>query len=72
MSHDWIFPHEAALILGVAPSTVVYMERTGKLPAAARIGSHRIRVFERGAVEKLAAERQAARDARSADPAHAA
>jgi DNA-binding transcriptional MerR regulator len=52
---------EAARILGVTPATVRLMESRGDLPAKRTESG--VRIFDRADVLRLAAERDAARDA---------
>ena len=54
---------EAARILGVTPATVRLMESRGELPATRTASG--VRIFDRAAVERLAAERTADRDSTS-------
>jgi excisionase family DNA binding protein len=55
---------EAARVLGLSPDMVRLLERDGRLPAQRTTNGFRL--FRRGDVEKLAAER--ARDARNDRP----
>ena len=57
-SFDHIFTAEAARILDVSPETVRWWERIGRLPAALKAGRG-VRLFDRGAVQRLADARKA-------------
>lgn len=61
---DLLTPSHAARILEVVPATVVYLARTGRL-ATIRTSSG-LRLFRRGEVEALAAERARRRNGGSA------
>lgn len=54
-------PSDAARVLGVVPATVRAMALSGRLPPATMTESG-IRLFRRGDVERLAAERTAQAD----------
>jgi DNA-binding transcriptional MerR regulator len=49
--------YEAAKLMQCSPSQVRYLERTGQLPMAPRVGKYHKRMFERRDVERLALER---------------
>ena len=56
---DLITTNDAAVILGVTPSSVRRLAAEGKLPTAKEISG--IRLFLRGAIERVAARRGAQR-----------
>jgi hypothetical protein len=65
---DLVTVYEAGKILDRTTSSVRWLEHTGKLKASARVGRRGgIRLFDRAAVERFKAERDAKRAARWAD-----
>jgi excisionase family DNA binding protein len=65
MVMDWMLGTDAARVLGVSPDRVKQIANEGGLPAL-RVGRRGVRVYRRGDVERLAAERQAAKRAAAA------
>ena len=53
----FLLTNDAAYILKVAPDTVRYLEKTGRLPALKTSGG--VRLFDKKDVERLAREREA-------------
>ena len=53
----FLLTNDAAYILKVAPDTVRYPEKTGRLPALKTSGG--VRLFDKKDVERLAREREA-------------
>jgi excisionase family DNA binding protein len=65
MVMDWMLGTDAARVLGVSPDRVKQIANEGGLPAL-RVGRRGVRVYRREDVERLAAERQAAKRAAAA------
>jgi len=62
MTDSRVLPSEAARIVGVSAAMIRWLVDTGKLPAERTVTG--VRVIDRAAVEKLAAEREAHRASR--------
>jgi excisionase family DNA binding protein len=60
--NDFLMTSDAARELGIAKETVLFWERTGKLPAIRTQNGRRL--FRRSDIERLKREREAARNVR--------